>query len=82
MLVALLVILVSCGSYGEKKYDEYCYKINQKVKELDFFTGKIMEKKLIYMIPIIILYQDYHLKIMMNQSKLNILERKAIKSFL
>lgn len=46
MLVALSVILVSCGSYSEKKYDEYCYKINQKVKELDFFIGKIIEKEI------------------------------------
>ncbi|MBQ2898867.1 MAG: hypothetical protein IJE28_03905 [Oscillospiraceae bacterium] len=43
----LLLILCSCGNNNEEKTADYCFLINEQIKQYDFQTAKIEPKKIV-----------------------------------
>ena len=41
LVLIVLVTFTSCGNKSIQDYDEYCYKLNQIIKDIDFDKGVI-----------------------------------------
>lgn len=47
LVILGMFILVSCGYSNNKNIEEYLYKINSIIKDMDFYTAKVDENKII-----------------------------------
>lgn len=46
--IVVMLMISACNTHNYNEMEVYCYKINSIVKDIDFHTAKVKDKKIIF----------------------------------